>query len=102
MSFAGQVVAVTGAAGGIGRALCRHFAAEGATIAAIDKSAAVEEFVGELKASKTRASAQVADVGVADEVMRAFSTLTAELGSVDILINNAGFSEHPTFARTDP
>ena len=102
MSFAGQVVAITGAAGGIGRALCRHFAAEGATIAAIDKSAAVEEFVGELKASKTRASAQVADVGVADEVMRAFSALSAELGSVDILINNAGFSEHPTFARTDP
>ena len=57
MSFAGQVVAVTGAAGGIGRALCRHFAAEGATIAAIDKSSAVEEFVRELKASKTRASA---------------------------------------------
>jgi NAD(P)-dependent dehydrogenase (short-subunit alcohol dehydrogenase family) len=39
MSFKGKVVAVTGAAGGIGQAVCRYFAEEGAAIAAIDKKA---------------------------------------------------------------
>ena len=38
MMFSGKVVAITGAAGGIGQALCRYFAAEDASIAAIDKS----------------------------------------------------------------
>src|SRR5439155_10098776 len=33
---------------------------------------------------------------------RAFIALTAALGTTDILINNAGFSEHPSFAHTDP
>jgi len=35
-------------------------------------------------------------------VARTFTALTAALGTTDILINNAGFSEHPSFARTDP
>ena len=102
MSFAKQVVAITGAAGGIGQALCRHFAGEGAPIAAIDKSPTVENFIKGLQGEGIKAAHAVADVGDADEVSRAFSRLTAELGAIDILINNAGFSEHPTFARTDP
>jgi NAD(P)-dependent dehydrogenase (short-subunit alcohol dehydrogenase family) len=102
MNFSGQVVAITGAAGGIGQALCRYFAAEGAVIAAIDKSQNVEGFVKELRAGRTKATHAIADVGDAEAVSRAFSDLAAELGPIDILINNAGFSEHPTFARTDP
>jgi NAD(P)-dependent dehydrogenase (short-subunit alcohol dehydrogenase family) len=102
MTFAGKVVAVTGAAGGIGQALCRYFAEEGAAIAAIDKSRDVESFAGELLASGVKAVHATADVGDAGQVARAFCDLAAKLGAVDILINNAGFSEHPTFARTDP
>jgi NAD(P)-dependent dehydrogenase (short-subunit alcohol dehydrogenase family) len=44
----------------------------------------------------------VADIGDAASVAKAFAHLTAELGPVDILINNAGYSDHPTLARTDP
>ena len=44
MSFKGKVVAITGAAGGIGQSLCRYFAAEGAAIAAIDKSDSTRRF----------------------------------------------------------
>src|SRR5437764_11196313 len=102
MSFEGQVVAITGAAGGIGQALCRHFGAEGAAIAAIDRSSALEEFIKVLRAERIKAAHAVADVGDPDQVARAFIALTAALGTTDILINNAGFSEHPTFARTDP
>lgn len=94
MTFKGKVVAITGAAGGIGRALCKHFADEGATIAAIDKSEAVADIKADAFA--------VADIGDADAVKTAFAKLAADLGTIGILINNAGFSEHPTFARTDP
>ncbi len=38
MSFKGKIVAVTGAAGGIGQSVCRYFPGEGAAIAAIDKN----------------------------------------------------------------
>jgi NAD(P)-dependent dehydrogenase (short-subunit alcohol dehydrogenase family) len=102
MSFSGQVVAITGAAGGIGQALCRYFAVEGATIAALDKNPSVEGIAQALRTERVKAVYAVVDVGDADQVARAFSDLANQLGPVDILINNAGFSEHPTFARTDP
>ncbi len=98
MSFKGKIVAITGADGGIGQALCRHFAAEGAVIAAIDRRDSVAQFAAELKSSGIDAVHAVADVGNKDDVARAF----AAIGPVDVLVNNAGFSEHPTFPKTDP
>ena len=97
MMFKGKVVAITGAAGGIGQSLCAYFAAEGAMIAAIDRSSAVEAFAAGLGIAHA-----VADVGDPDAVATAFGQLAEALGPIDILVNNAGFSEHPTFARTDP
>ena len=100
MMFSGKVVAVTGAARGIGQALCRHFAAEGAAIAAIDISPKVASFANEIGTAKVVHA--IADVGDRTAVADAFKQIAAALGPVDILINNAGFSEHPTFASTDP
>lgn len=102
MSFKGKVIAVTGAAGGIGQAVCRYFASEGAAIAAIDKKATVASFADELKRDGAKAAHAVADIGDAAAVAKAFAHLVAELGPVDILINNAGYSDHATLARTDP
>ncbi len=102
MTFKGKVVAITGAAGGIGQSLCRYFGAEGAVIATLDKKTMPEDFVKELAAAKIRVAHAICDVGDAEAVAKAFGNLTRALGSVDILINNAGFSEHPTFRRTDP
>ena len=102
MMFAGKVVAITGAAGGIGQALCRYFGGEGAHIAALDKSGTVAAFASELSAAGIKNVAETLDVADAAAVARVFNTVAASLGAVDILINNAGFSEHPTFARTDP
>ncbi len=95
MMFKGKVVAITGAAGGIGRSLCNYFGAEGATIAAIDKSPSLADFLSSADFKSVHA---VVDIGDKDAVAGAFRTF----GSIDILVNNAGFSEHPTFARTDP
>ena len=98
MLFNGKTVAITGAAGGIGQSLCRHFASEGASIAAIDLSPALHDFAATLAKEGVRIRHAIADVGDPAAVAKAF----AQLGSIDILVNNAGFSEHPTFARTDP
>jgi NAD(P)-dependent dehydrogenase (short-subunit alcohol dehydrogenase family) len=103
MMFSGKVVAVTGAAGGIGQALCRYFAAEGAHIGAIDKNPIVESFTKQIDGQDgVKVRPAVADVGDTTAVAAAFKTLANQLGAVDILINNAGFSEHHTFAHTDP
>jgi NAD(P)-dependent dehydrogenase (short-subunit alcohol dehydrogenase family) len=98
MTFKRKTVAITGAAGGIGQSLCRHFASEGAAIAAIDKSAAVADFAKELKSSGIESVHAIADVGDRQQVAAAFE----RIGPVDVLVNNAGGSEHPTFAKTDP
>jgi NAD(P)-dependent dehydrogenase (short-subunit alcohol dehydrogenase family) len=102
MNFSGQVVAITGAAGGIGQALCRLFGGAGAKIAAIDRRDAVVEFVAALASEGVVAQAAVADVGDSGAVAEAFAMLTERLGAVDILVNNAGGSRHRNFASTDP
>ena len=98
MLFKGKTVAITGAAGGIGQSLCRHFASEGAIIAAVDLSPALHDFAAALAKEGVAIRHAIADVGDAAAVAKAF----AQLGAIDILVNNAGFSEHPTFAKTDP
>lgn len=98
MSFKSKVVAVTGAAGGIGQSLCRFFAAEGAVLAALDKSETVNDFAAELGATGVKVTPCVTDVSDKQDVATTFR----KLGPIDVLINNAGFSAHPTFAKTDP
>ena len=102
MTFAGKTVAITGADGGIGQALCRYFGAEGAKIAAIDRRPSVEGFAERLRSEGFTAEFAVLDIGDAEAVARSFAALAGKLGGIDVLINNAGFSNHPTFARTDP
>lgn len=101
MSFAGKFVAITGAAGGIGQAPCRRFGQEGASIAAIDRSPSVHDFASALTKDGIAAEAEVVDIADAGAVAEAFQRL-AQRGAVDVLVNNAGFSNHTTFAKTDP
>ncbi len=102
MTFEGKVVAITGAAGGVGQSLCRYFIDQGAKIAAIDKNASVENLAADMKVAAGTFSHAVADVGEPIQVSSAFASLTGALGPVDILVKNAGGLDHPTFARTDP
>jgi NAD(P)-dependent dehydrogenase (short-subunit alcohol dehydrogenase family) len=101
MSFAGKIVAITGAAGGVGQALCRLFGQEGASIAAIDRNPSVRDFAAALTKDGITAEAEVVDIADAGAVADAFQRL-AKRGVLDVLVNNAGFSNHPTFAKTDP
>ena len=102
MEFQGKNVAITGAAGGIGQELCRYFGGEGASIAALDRSEAVTAFAEELRAGGISAESAVVDIGDVEGVAAAFQELTAKLGPVDILINNAGVSRNPSVERTTP
>jgi NAD(P)-dependent dehydrogenase (short-subunit alcohol dehydrogenase family) len=102
VTLTGKTVAVTGADGGIGQALCRYFGAEGAKIAAIDRRPSVEGFAERLRSEGFTAESAVLDIGDAEAVARSFAALAGKLGGIDVLINNAGFSNHPTFAKTDP
>ena len=101
MTFRDKVVAITGAAGGVGQSLCRYFIDEGAKVAAIDKKTSIEGLAAELKADPRRFAHAVADITEPAEVERAFAFLSGALGPVDILVNNAGGSSHGTLARTD-
>jgi NAD(P)-dependent dehydrogenase (short-subunit alcohol dehydrogenase family) len=100
--FAGKVVVITGAAGGIGRALCRHLAEEGAAIGALDRAPSVVEFAETLRAEGAAAEGRVVDIADAAATREAVAGIGAKLGPIDVLVNNAGFSGHPTLARTDP
>lgn len=89
--FAGRVVLVTGAGGGIGQAVAERFAAEGAKVAVNDiKAEMVETVVQRIKGAGGAALAVPADVSSAQQVEQMFERVEAELGYVDVLYNNAG------------
>ncbi|QIK65660.1 glucose 1-dehydrogenase [Nocardioides sp. HDW12B] len=89
--YAGRVVVVTGAARGIGAGTAQRFADEGARVAVLDldESAASATAQG-LGAEK--AVGLACDVSDAAAVERAVFAVVEELGSIDVLVNNAGIT----------
>jgi NAD(P)-dependent dehydrogenase (short-subunit alcohol dehydrogenase family) len=100
VDLAGKNAIVTGAALGIGTAYARALAAEGCNVAVCDKEESIMDLKGELEAMGIKAYAQVADVSNSDDVRSFVDNSIAALGSIDILINNAG-TIWPTMADDD-
>jgi 2-hydroxycyclohexanecarboxyl-CoA dehydrogenase len=94
-----KVALVTGAAGGIGRALCRRFAEEGAQVAALDISAAGLDAVASATPGVLPVVADITDHAA---VAAAVGTVVARLGRIDILVNNAGWDAPKPFLETTP
>ncbi|MFN8517683.1 MAG: SDR family NAD(P)-dependent oxidoreductase, partial [Chloroflexia bacterium] len=89
--FAGKVVVVTGAAGGIGRAAAVRFGQEGARVVAVDLGqTALDGVVAQVAAAGGEGLAVVADVSLAADWARVADAATARFGGVDYLFNNAG------------
>ena len=86
MELDGRVAVITGGASGIGAATARRFAAEGATVAVIDRDPAGAEAV----ADEIGGRAVALDVRDGDAVEHAVSQIVGALGRVDVLVNNAG------------
>ncbi len=87
-----KVAIVTGASRGIGAVIARQLASEGFAVAINYASSASEasKLVVELRQAGHQAIAIKADVSNTDDVRRMFEETEAQLGKVDVLINNAG------------
>jgi rhamnulose-1-phosphate aldolase/alcohol dehydrogenase len=91
----GKVAVVTGAAGGIGRAIVERFLKEGACAVLLDIDAPALAEVGEQLAKaygRDPVRTQVCDVTQEDSVLKAFEQATLEYGGVDVLVSNAGIA----------
>jgi NAD(P)-dependent dehydrogenase (short-subunit alcohol dehydrogenase family) len=84
----GRVALVTGAGSGIGRAICRRLAEEGARIACLDRDAAAARATADAIGSDALAIA--ADVANAADMQRAVAETAAAFGRLDIAVNAAG------------
>ena len=92
MKLRGKVALITGARRGIGRGIAEIFAEEGADVVVndIDPGGQADEVVRTIESSGRRAIAVKADVSNRTEVEAMFERAAAELGPVEILVNNAG------------
>jgi 3-oxoacyl-[acyl-carrier protein] reductase len=89
--FEGKVVVVTGGGAGIGRTYAHRFATEGAALVIVDlDEVAAQQVVDELLADGGRGFAQVMDVTDTEAASAMAERVVAELGGVDVLVNNAG------------
>jgi len=101
-SFTGKTVLVTGAGGGLGRAISQRFAQAGARIVALDKDASgVASLCGEIERRGGQCLALPCDVTDAEACARAVAAGIERFGTLDVLVNNAGMSQRSGFASTD-
>ncbi|MGO8987263.1 MAG: SDR family NAD(P)-dependent oxidoreductase [bacterium] len=96
MKLKDQTALVTGSSRGIGEAIARAFAAEGAQVAITGRSAQeLEALQKELGRLGVRSESIVADLSQKGAVERVWSQATQAFGHIDILINNAGMGSGP-------
>lgn len=97
----GKVAIITGASRGIGRAIARKYAEEGASVAITARSISteVEEFVKELESLEVKAKAYTSDASLFDAAHQLVSEVHQEFGRIDILINNAGITQDALMMR---
>lgn len=98
-----RVAVVTGAAGGIGRAICRRFLEEDVKIVALDvNTGALENLAADLRAAEERMLCLAVDITDYLKVKEAVERAVAKFGKLDILVNNAGWDVAAPFLKTEP
>jgi 3-oxoacyl-[acyl-carrier protein] reductase len=104
MNLSGQTALVTGASRGLGRAIARKLASEGAAVCVnyVTRGGEAESLVSEIIAADGRAVAARADVGDPSQVQEMVADVAANLGPVSILVNNAGIVVRGTLETFEP
>ena len=98
--LANQIAVVTGAGRGIGRAIALKFAAEGADIVCVSRTAENSgKVANEVRALGRKAWAHAVDVAESRAVAEAGEKILAETGRVDILVNNTGITRDGLLVR---
>ena len=97
------VVVVSGAGGGLGAALCRAYAARGASVVALEPNAnALQALLNTLPAERVLGlSGEAGDVTRVEACQQAAAAAVARFGRIDVVINNAGITQRSLFAEAD-
>jgi NAD(P)-dependent dehydrogenase (short-subunit alcohol dehydrogenase family) len=96
MELAGKVVIVTGGAGGLGRAVCRRFASDGAHVTVVDIAGDVEGIAREIGGIGV-----VADISTRQGIDAAIAETEARHGRVDLYLSNAGIGDDDGLSTPD-
>lgn len=101
-SLAGKKAIITGAGKGIGRAIAMALAKEGVHVGLIARTESdLQKVADEVKNDSISVAIATADVSSHTEVDQAIEQLKSELGTIDILINNAGIAKFGGFLDLD-
>ncbi|OBK68580.1 2-hydroxycyclohexanecarboxyl-CoA dehydrogenase [Mycobacterium colombiense] len=102
MALETRTAVVTGAAGGIGTAICRHLLLAGANVAACDLDGeAVRRLASELAGTGTgMVTSHAMDVTDSANVAEVIAAVESDVGPVDILVNNAGIDKIEPFLES--
>ena len=94
LNFENKVVVITGASGGLGSAMARRFASDGAKVAVCDLKG-TETVAKEISESGAIARAYNFDITDRNAVADAMAKIVKDLGSISVLVNNAGINVGP-------
>ena len=98
--FEGRIALVTGASRGIGEAIARRLAAEGATVlAAARTTSGLDRVVADISKAGGRARVLEIDVSEPSSIEKAMKSALEEHGQIDVLVNNAGIAEDNLILR---
>ena len=99
--FKNKVVVITGAAGGLGKALCKRFGKAGAHIAATDMIPdQVEALAKELNDAGIPCKGYSLDVTDEQACWNVMESIVKDMGRIDVLVNNAGITHRSAFEET--